>query len=227
VAADGAPRARRDPRIAELAVSTAGRQSWRATCAWLSGVLCDVAAGGVGSYPVAMHASVRLVLPDGRTLMLGHGAERATLQVNDERVFQRVLADYGDDSVAQLGGAHVAIEGVSNVLTKVIEWGRLASYLEQSTRYVPYDTQVDGRWKYVRPAGVAAHPELLAEYERVLDDVFATYARLNTVVFDHLMTTEAPATDDPAAMRALRARALDAVRGLLPAATTSPGLRRR
>src|SRR6266566_3379537 len=60
------------------------------------------------------------------------GAERA------DRLFARVLTDYGDDSVAQLGGAHVACEGVSNVLTKVLEWGRLMAYLEQSTRYVPY-----------------------------------------------------------------------------------------
>jgi thymidylate synthase ThyX len=58
------------------------------------------------------------------------GSDRA------RQFFQRVLAEYGDDSVAQLGGAHVAIEGVSNVVTKVIEWGRLASYLEQSTRSV-------------------------------------------------------------------------------------------
>jgi thymidylate synthase ThyX len=49
-----------------------------------------------------------------------------------------VFSDYGDDSVAQLGGAHIACEDVSNVLTKVLEWGRLMSYLEQSTRYVPY-----------------------------------------------------------------------------------------
>jgi cyclopropane-fatty-acyl-phospholipid synthase len=37
--------------------------------------------------------SLRLLLPDGQTLMLGHGAERATLEVSDERVFQRVLAE--------------------------------------------------------------------------------------------------------------------------------------
>lgn len=134
--------------------------------------------------------------------------------------FQRVLADYGDDSVAQLGGAHVAIEGVSNVLTKVIEWGRLASYLEQSTRYVPYTEMVDGRWKYVRPAGISAHPDLLARYEAVLDDAFATYARLFDAVLAHLVRQEG-AADDAAVQRTLRARALDAVRGLLPAATTA------
>ncbi|MFM9018760.1 MAG: FAD-dependent thymidylate synthase [Actinomycetota bacterium] len=135
--------------------------------------------------------------------------------------FQRVLADYGDDSVAQLGGAHVAMEGVSNVLTKVIEWGRLASYLEQSTRYVPYTDQVDGRWKYVRPPGISAHPELLARYEAVLDDAFATYSRLFEAVLDHLVAEDDSGEDDAAARRALRARALDAVRGLLPAATTA------
>ncbi len=135
--------------------------------------------------------------------------------------FQRVLADYGDDSVAQLGGAHVAIEGVSNVLTKVIEWGRLASYLEQSTRYVPYTDRPDGRWKYVRPPGISAHPDLIARYEQVLDDAFATYAHLNDAVLAGLTAQSGPGTDDPALRRALRARALDAVRGLLPAATTA------
>ena len=37
--------------------------------------------------------SLRLVLPDGQHIMLGHGAERATLAVKDERVFRRVLAE--------------------------------------------------------------------------------------------------------------------------------------
>jgi thymidylate synthase ThyX len=55
-----------------------------------------------------------------------------------DKLYARVLNEFGDDSVAQLGGAHIACEGVSNVLTKVLEWGRLMAYLEQSTRYVPY-----------------------------------------------------------------------------------------
>ncbi|HEX7214542.1 MAG TPA: thymidylate synthase, partial [Methylomirabilota bacterium] len=55
-----------------------------------------------------------------------------------DRLYERVLSDYGDDSVAQLGGVHLAVEGASNLLTKVLEWGRLMAYLEQSTRYVPY-----------------------------------------------------------------------------------------
>jgi len=73
------------------------------------------------------------------------GLERA------ERLYAKVFSEYGDDSVAQLGGVHLACGGVSNILTKVIEWGRLMAYLEQSTRYVPYTDKPDGRWKYHVP----------------------------------------------------------------------------
>ena len=69
-----------------------------------------------------------------------------------------MLSEYGDDSVAQLGGAHIACEGVSNVLTKVLEWGRLMAYLEQSTRYVPYTDRPGGRWKYHVPAELDGSP---------------------------------------------------------------------
>src|SRR6476620_10899511 len=34
-----------------------------------------------------------------------------------ERLYERVFLEFGDDSVAQLGGAHVAFEWSSNVLT--------------------------------------------------------------------------------------------------------------
>src|SRR5215831_5164745 len=68
-----------------------------------------------------------------------------------EKLYAKVFNEYGDDSVAQLGGAHLACEYVSNVLTKVLEWGRLMAYLEQSTRYVPYTDKLDGRWRYHVP----------------------------------------------------------------------------
>ena len=51
-----------------------------------------------------------------------------------EELYDRVFLEYGDDSVAQLGGVHLACEQASNLLTKILEWGRLMSYLEQSTR---------------------------------------------------------------------------------------------
>src|ERR671920_1803533 len=60
------------------------------------------------------------------------------------QLYERVFAGYGDDSIAQLGGAHVACEWVSNVLTKVLQRPRLGAYLEQSTRYIPYDAPIVG-----------------------------------------------------------------------------------
>src|SRR5467141_1749393 len=68
------------------------------------------------------------------------GLERA------EALYDKVFFEYGDDSVAQLGGVHLACEQASNLLTKILEWGRLMAYLEQSTRYVAYDTRIGGRY---------------------------------------------------------------------------------
>jgi len=144
------------------------------------------------------------------------GAARATA------LYGRVLAEYGDDSVAQLGAAHLAVEGASNLLTKAIEWGRLASYLEQSTRYIAFTDRPGGRFRYHRPAWLAAHPALARSYEDVLDGAFMTYAgllpRLEAWIDRRLPADGEP---DAARARAVRAGALDALRGLLPAATTA------
>src|SRR5881296_1299310 len=90
-----------------------------------------------------------------------------------EQLYERVFFEYGDDSVAQLGGVHLACEGASNILTKVLEWGRLMAYLEQSTRYVPYDDQPGGRYRYHVPAELTG--DLRARYVRTLDAAFDTY----------------------------------------------------
>ena len=68
----------------------------------------------------------------------GRRSRRQAGSARAERLYQRVFSDYGDDSVAQLGGVHLAVEDASNILTKVLERGRLMAYLEQSTRYIPY-----------------------------------------------------------------------------------------
>ena len=138
------------------------------------------------------------------------------------KLYERVLGQYGDDSVAQLGSAHVACEGVSNVLTKILERGRLMSYLEQSTRYVPYTERPDGRWKYVTPAEIGSLADRV-RYRGVLDNAFETYARFIDHAETHFRRMHPQTADDePAAYRrAIRARALDTVRGLLPAATQS------
>mgnify|MGYP006871029351 CR=1 FL=1 len=72
------------------------------------------------------------------------GIERA------ESLYEKIFVEYGDDSVAQLGGVHLACEQASNLLTKILEWGRLMSYLEQSTRYISYDNRLGGRYRFYR-----------------------------------------------------------------------------
>src|SRR5229473_5985614 len=152
----------------------------------------------------------------GHSAPIGAGTDRA------DRLYARVLNEYGDDSVAQLGGAHLACEGVSNILTKVLEWGRLMAYLEQSTRYVPYTDRPNGRWKYHIPAEIA-RTGLAAEFERTLDFAFETYARWLPAMERHFRTRypRAPEDSDAVYRSVIRAKALDTLRGLLPAATTS------
>src|SRR5690242_21567301 len=66
------------------------------------------------------------------------GGERAA------KLYETIFLGYGDDSVVQIGGAHIACEWTSNLLTKILQRPRLAAYLEQSTRYIAYDAQLDG-----------------------------------------------------------------------------------
>ena len=144
------------------------------------------------------------------------GLERA------DRLYARVLSEYGDDSVAQLGGAHLACEGVSNILTKVLEWGRLMAYLEQSTRYVPYTDRPNGRWKYHVPSEVA-RSGLMRDFIATMDLAFETYARWLPAMEAHFRSRYPKAAEDSDGVyrSVIRAKALDTLRGLLPAATTS------
>src|SRR5437667_3508413 len=138
-----------------------------------------------------------------------------------ERLYERGFVEYGDDSVAQLGGVHLACEGASNILTKVLEWGRLMAYLEQSTRYIPYDDRPDGRYRYHVPAEL---PGALRErYVATLDRSFDTYrAWLPKLrAFFEKKFPRDPAESETVYRMTIRAKALDTLRGMLPAATTS------
>jgi thymidylate synthase ThyX len=139
-----------------------------------------------------------------------------------EKLFARVFNEYGDDSVAQLGGAHIACEYVSNVLTKILEWGRLMAYLEQSTRYVPYTDTLHGRWRYHVPAELS-EGTLRDRYVRTMDAAFETYSRWIGPMQEHFARRyPKTATDTETVHRAaIRAKALDTLRGMLPAATQS------
>ena len=132
-------------------------------------------------------------------------------------LYERVFIGYGDDSIAQVGGAHLACEWVSNILTKVLQRGRLAAYLEQSTRYIPYDQPMPGGgYRYYSDA------DLGPAYGGTMDELFAIYSRSLATVETWAAETW-PRGDEPegAWRRSIRAKALDLLRGLLPASTLS------
>src|SRR5712691_1646733 len=149
------------------------------------------------------------------------GTREAAGTQRAEQLYERVFVEYGDDSVAQLGGVHLACEGASNILTKVLEWGRLMAYLEQSTRYIPYDDRPDGRYRYHVPAELSG--ALRERYVATLDRSFAVYhawlPRLRA--FYEARFPRAEGDSEQVHRLSLRAKVLDTLRGLLPAATIS------
>ena len=139
-----------------------------------------------------------------------------------EELYDKVFFEYGDDSVAQLGGVHLACEQASNLLTKVLEWGRLASYLEQSTRYIAYDTRIGGRYRFHRPPDVLGS-QFGTRYVGDMDRLFDTYAQLvpRLVDFFRSVHPKDPGDSDFIYHQAVKAKAFDALRGILPAASLS------
>ncbi|MGH9046530.1 MAG: FAD-dependent thymidylate synthase [Acidimicrobiales bacterium] len=140
-----------------------------------------------------------------------------------EELYERVFYEYGDDSVAQVGGVHLACEQASNLLTKVLEWGRLMAYLEQSTRYIGYDIRMaNGHYRYHRPTAVL-ESGLGARYVGDMDRMFDTYGELMPRLQGWLITRfpRQPGDSDFVHRQAVRAKALDGLRGLLPAASLS------
>ena len=141
-----------------------------------------------------------------------------------EEFYERVLVGYGDDSVAELAGAHVAVEQASTLAAKALEDSRIGiSPLEKSTRYVRFDRRgAGGRYLYYRG------PELAhADYERAADALFETYSGLVEPATNAIRERfpQEEGETDRAWKSATRAKALDLLRGLLPAGTlTNLGL---
>jgi thymidylate synthase ThyX len=134
-----------------------------------------------------------------------------------ERLYERVFFEYGDDSVAQLGGVHLAVEDASQLLAKVLERPRLAGYLEQSTRYIPYTTRP---YRYHVPQEVI-DTGLEAPYRQTLHRAFDLYARWLEPAQELYRERfpQDPADPDPVYRASIRAKALDLLRPMLPAAT--------
>lgn len=143
-------------------------------------------------------------------------------QTDQEKgLLHRVITQFGDDSVQQLATVPLVVENASNLLTKQLEWGRLAAYLEQSTRYIRFDEKVDGRYRYHTPNHLPAG--LRDEYEIAMDTIFDNYSTLVRHMLKFYADRDTtPEEERGAAWRiANRGKACDAARGLLPTATTS------
>ncbi len=140
----------------------------------------------------------------------------------DEKLLQRVITAYGDDSVQQLVGQHVVVENASNLLTKKLEWGRLASYLEQSTRYIYFDQRDEkGEYRYVTPEHFDVKTK--KQYKTIMDDIFDTYSSMVRELTHYVQVlSKTPKEEQDIAWKgATRAQACDAVRSVLPVATKS------
>ena len=156
---------------------------------------------------------------DMRVTLLDEFAGKAG---KDDKLLQRVITAYGDDSVQQLVGLHVVVENASNLLTKKLEWGRLAAYLEQSTRYIYFDEKdSNGKYRYHTPTDLTL--DLQRQYNDTMDKIFDIYSdmvhKLTEYVRDHSNVPEKER--DGAFIGATRAQACDAIRAVLPVATKS------
>jgi len=143
----------------------------------------------------------------------------AVQRAND--FYQRILDGFGDDSVGELGGCHLAMEDVSNLATKVIQDLRIGgSPLEKSSRYVWFHKKVNGEYKFYRD------PKILgSEFREIFLDInnllFDTYSNLVDPMMEHCKKTcpREEGVSDTVYKFTIRAKACDALRGLLPVST--------
>src|SRR5581483_3240657 len=103
-----------------------------------------------------------------------------------EAFYARVLSDYGDDSVGELGGAHIAFQEISQIAAKTLEDHRIGlSFLEKSSRYVPFDDKVNGHYRYYRDRALlgSRYAEQVIAH---LDGLFDAYASMLPLMMAHL-----------------------------------------
>lgn len=161
----------------------------------------------------------------GFEAIVGSAAARGESQLvatkKAEDFYDRVLVGYGDDSVAELGGAHLAAENISNLVTKIMQDSRIGiSPLEKSTRYVYFDQKEDGKYRYLREERIMSS-KFADEYVRVCDLLFDTYVEIKPRL-DAIIREKFPKdsdTPDRAYESTVRAKVCDILRGILPAST--------
>lgn len=156
---------------------------------------------------------------DMRVILLDEFADKNN---TDTQLLRRVITEYGDDSVQQLVGSHIVVEDASNLLSKKLEWGRLAAYLEQSTRYIYYDRKdKTGKYKYFTPSQFSEN--MSRSYQQKINKIFTLYSKMVHELTEYIRASSSTTQKnrDIAWKSATRAQACDAVRATLPVATTS------
>lgn len=161
---------------------------------------------------------------------LGDGSESEdqTIAIKKaQNFYDRILDGYGDDSIGELGGAHLAIENVSMLAAKQIEDCRIGgSPLEKSTRYIYFDQKVAGEYLYYREP-ILMTSAFRESYVHTCNLLFDTYSALIPPLTE-FMEKKFPREHDVSKVAytaALRAKVLDCLRGLLPSsALTNMGL---
>ena len=158
--------------------------------------------------------------------------------------YNKVLLEYGDDSVAELGTAQCAMEWVSNISAQKIEDHRIGlSFLEKSSRYVAFDKKVNGAYKYYRDKKIMSS-SYADNFMQSCDLSFETYSK-NIVPMQNYLKEKIPIDDlyfynsahkneSPFSSLSnsddienakkiynstIRAKALDILRNLLPSST--------
>lgn len=130
--------------------------------------------------------------------------------------YAKWLAQYGDDSIAQMAGSHVVFSSISQVAIKHFEDQRIGlAPIEKSTRYVNYGNKIDGSYQYYTDPTLE-DLGLKIEYQTAMDGLFDTYKRLLPLLVDWLQKrfpNEKPGV--------VEKKAFDTLRGILPASALS------
>ena len=137
--------------------------------------------------------------------------------------YDRILDGYGDDSIGELGGAHVALENISVLATKAVEDCRIGgSPLEKSTRYVLFDKKINGKYMFYEEPTLL-NSKFAQLYLETMNFLFSTYAKLvePMILFLQQSTPKEEGVSDAAYKSSLRSKACDVLRSLLPAGHTT------
>jgi thymidylate synthase ThyX len=157
----------------------------------------------------------------GGTLDEGKSTESRLAIQKAQSFYDRILDGYGDDSIGELGGAHVAMENVSILATKEIEDARIGgSPLEKSTRYVKFNQKVKGDYLFYKDPKIlnSKHRELYLETNRLLFDTYSEFIK-PTLAYVKTKLPREEGVSEAAYNRALNAKTYDLIRGILPAST--------